>query len=133
MKVTPQRIAVLDASFNLKNHPRAENIVEYIKSNNPHIATGTVYKILETFEEKGIIKKVKTDNDKMRYDAVLKKHHHLYFSDSEILEDYYDDDLDIILDNYFAKKKIPQFKVESINLQITGKFADPAKETDRKN
>ncbi len=57
LKITPQRIAVLEAIISLKNHPTAENIAEYIKANHPNIATGTVYKTLETFVEKGLAKR----------------------------------------------------------------------------
>lgn len=121
LKITPQRIAVLNA-LNELYHPAAEKVIDYIKVNYPNIAIGTVYKILETFVEKGIIQKVKTEHDKMCYDAILKKHHHLYSSNSEQLQDYFDDELDKVLLDYFEKKKIPGFRVEDIKLQIIGKF-----------
>jgi Fur family transcriptional regulator, peroxide stress response regulator len=124
LKVTPQRIAVLDAVINLKNHPTAENIAEFIKDNHPNIATGTVYKSLETLVQCGIINKVKTDSDVMRYDAITQKHHHLYCSESDRIEDFFDAELNDILDNYLKSKKIPNFKIEDIKLQITGKFTD---------
>jgi Fur family transcriptional regulator, peroxide stress response regulator len=124
LKVTPQRIAVLDAMINLNNHPSAENVIEFIKSNHPNIATGTVYKTLETFVEKGIINKITTDEDIMRYDAVLKKHHHLYCYESERIEDFFDEDLNSLIENYFKKKKIPNFKINDIKLQIIGKFTN---------
>ena len=127
LKVTPQRIAVLDAVINLKNHPTAEKVIEFIKQNHPNIATGTIYKTLETFVKNNIIKKVKTDNDIMRYDAVLEKHHHLYCSESDRIEDFYDEDLNRILDNYLKRKKIPNFTVEDIKLQINGRFTDKIK------
>ena len=72
--------------------------------------------------EKGLIKKVKTEKDVMRYDAFLEKHHHLYSSDSDRIEDYLDDELNDILEKHFAKKGIPGFKIEDIKLQIIGKF-----------
>ena len=121
LKVTPQRIAVFDAVINLKNHPTAENIAEFIKDNHPNIATGTVYKSLETLVQCGIINKVKTDSDVMRYDAITQKHHHLYCSESDRIEDFYDDELNDILDNYLKKKKIPKFIIEDIRLQIVGR------------
>jgi Fur family peroxide stress response transcriptional regulator len=132
LKVTPQRIAVFDAVINLKNHPTAENITEYIKSNHPNISTGTVYKTLETLVKCGIIKKVKTDSDIMRYDAIIEKHHHLYCSESDRIEDFYDNELNDILDNYLKKKKIPNFKIEDIKLQIVGKFTDNVKDKRQK-
>ena len=122
LKVTPQRLAVLEALLLMNNHPTADHIIEYIKTNHPNIAIGTVYKTLETYVEKGIVKKVKTDRDIMRYDAVLDKHHHLYCAECDIIEDYYDEELNQLLEKYFAKKKIKNFKIEDIKLQIVGTF-----------
>jgi Fur family transcriptional regulator, peroxide stress response regulator len=127
LKITPQRIVVLEAINKLMNHPTAENIIEFIKTNHPNIATGTVYKALETFVNHGIINKVKTDNDVMRYDAIVAKHHHLYCSESDRIEDFYDNELNELLDNYLNKMKIPNFKIEDIKLQIVGKFMDKDK------
>jgi len=132
LKVTPQRIAVFDAVINLNNHPTAENIIEFIKVNHPNIATGTVYKTLETLTRCGIIKKVRTDTDAMRYDAIIEKHHHLYCSESDRIEDFYDNELNDILDNYLKSKKIPHFKIEDIRLHIVGKFTDNAKDKRQK-
>jgi Fur family peroxide stress response transcriptional regulator len=122
LKITPQRIAVLDAISNLNNHPTADNVIAFIRKHHPNIATGTIYKTLETFVEKGIVKKVKTEKDVMRYDPILDNHHHLYSSDTEHIEDYYDEELDKMIENYFRKKKIPNFTVEDIKVQIIGKF-----------
>jgi Fur family transcriptional regulator, peroxide stress response regulator len=124
LKVTPQRIAVLDAAISLNNHPTAENIIEFIQTNHPNIATGTIYKTLETFVKHSIIKKVKTDIDVMRYDAVNERHHHLYCTDPERIENYYDEDLSELIDNYLKKKKIPNFIIDDIKIQIIGRFTD---------
>ena len=128
LKVTPQRIAVFDAVINLNNHPTAENVTGYIKSYHPNISTGTVYKTLETLVKCGIIKKVKTDIDVMRYDAVVERHHHLYCSESDRIEDFYDSELNDLLDKYLIKKKIPNFSIEDIKLQIVGKFTNDVKD-----
>lgn len=122
LKVTPQRLAVLDALSKLNNHPSADNIIAFIRKYHPNIATGTIYKTLETFVKKGILKKVKTEKDVMRYDSILDNHHHLYSSNTEHIQDYYDEELDKIMNNYFKKKKIPNFTVEDIKVQIIGKF-----------
>jgi len=71
-----------------------------------------------------MIKKVKTEKDIMRYDAILEKHHHLYCSESERIEDFYDEELNQLIDDYFKNKDIPNFKIEDIKLQIIGKFTD---------
>ena len=70
LKVTPQRIAILEAIIKLNNHPTAENIIDYIRKNHPNIATATVYKVLDALVANELIKKVKTERDIMRYDAI---------------------------------------------------------------
>ncbi len=127
LKVTPQRTAVLEVIYTLNNHPSADYIIDYLRLNFPHIPLSTVYKILEVFVEKGIISKVKTDDEVMRYDYVKAKHHHLYCTGSERIEDYYDPELDKLLENYMKKKTIPNFKINDIRLQIVGNFTDKPK------
>jgi Fur family peroxide stress response transcriptional regulator len=122
LKITPQRIAVLEAVMELRNHPTAENVIEFIKTNHPNIATGTVYKTLETFVEKGLINKVKTDRDIMRYDGITDPHHHLYCSSSNRIEDFTDPELHKMIEDYFNKHRIPNFTIEDIKLQVIGKF-----------
>lgn len=122
LKVTPQRMAIYEAIVTLNNHPTAENIVDYIRKNHPNISVGTVYKVLDVLAENALIKKVKTEKDIMRYDAIVESHHHIYCSDSDRIEDYFDNDLNELLETYFTKKNIPGFKVEDIKLQIIGKY-----------
>ncbi len=122
LKVTPQRVAIYEAVVNLRNHPTAENIIEYIKKNHPNISVGTVYKVLDSLVENQLLKKVKSEKDVMRYDAIMEQHHHLYCTQTEKIEDFEDPELDKIITLYFAKKKIKGFKVKDITLQITGEF-----------
>lgn len=122
LKITPQRISILEAIYSLNNHPTAENIIEYIHKKHPNIATGTVYKVLETLIETGLVKKVTTDRDVMRYDGVTENHHHLYCIECDIIEDYNDSELDHILEKYFESKKIPGFEIQEFVLQIKGTF-----------
>ena len=71
LKVTPQRIAILEAIFTLNNHPTAENIIDYIRKNHPNIATATVYKVLDTFVSNGLITRVKTERDIMWKEPII--------------------------------------------------------------
>ena len=56
LKVTPQRVAILEAIITLNNHPTAENIIDFIRKNHPNIATATVYKVLDILVENSLIK-----------------------------------------------------------------------------
>jgi Fur family peroxide stress response transcriptional regulator len=122
LRVTPQRVAIYEAVATLRNHPTAENVIEYIKANHPNISVGTVYKVLDSLVENGLLRKVKTEKDVMRYDAVLSNHHHLYCAETDRIEDYEDENLSALINNYFKKNRIKNFKVQDIKLQITGTF-----------
>ena len=119
LKITPQRISVYEALMQL-DHPDADEIAQLVNESNPAIAKGTIYNVLELFCKKDIIRKVKTDQDKMRYDPVLHKHHHLYDEKSTKIYDYVDEKLDNLLERYFAKKNINNFNIKEIKLQIVG-------------
>lgn len=122
LKVTPQRVAIYDAIMSMKNHPTAEKIISFIKSNHPNISVGTVYKVLDSLVENKLLIRVKTETDIMRYDAVLSDHHHLYCTETDRIEDYEDENLNKLITEYFKKVRIKNFKVADIKLQITGKF-----------
>ena len=122
LKVTPQRLAVLEAVYTLQDHPTAEQVITRIRRNHPSIASGTVYKVLDILVDRQLLRRVKTEKDIMRYDGITEQHHHLYCSESEHIEDYHDTDLDHMLLDYFKEKEIPGFNIENIRLQINGKF-----------
>jgi Fur family transcriptional regulator, peroxide stress response regulator len=115
-------MAILEAIIKLNNHPTAENIMDYIRKNHPNISVATVYKVVDALAENQLIKKVKTEKDVMRYDAIIESHHHIYCSDSDRIEDYFDIDLNKLLETYFVEKQIPGFTIEDLKLQIIGRF-----------
>jgi Fur family transcriptional regulator, peroxide stress response regulator len=118
LKVTPQRMAILEAVIGMKNHPTAEQILSSIHKKNPNISPATVYKVLDTLVENKLMKTVKTDRDIKRYDAMIEKHHHIYYADSDRIEDFVDEELNTLLEKYFAKKEFSDFRIEDIVLQI---------------
>jgi len=124
IKVTPRRISLLEAIIELNNHPTAEEIIKFIRNGNLNIATATVYKALNILVAKKVIIKVETGKNIIRYDAILESHHHLFSTESNIIKDYQNEEINMILKKYFKKNKIEDFEIEEIKLQIIGKFND---------
>ena len=122
LKVTPQRMRVLEAIYKLNNHPTAENILNFIRKNDPNVGSGTVYKVLETLVENDLIKKVKTEKDAMRYDGLLENHHHLYCIECDYIEDFVSEKLDKVLKDFFIENQIDNFIIDDIKLNISGNF-----------
>lgn len=127
LKVTPQRLTILEAVYNLGNHPTSDQISDHIRDSHPGIAMGTIYNVLETLVDNGLVRRVKTDKDAMRYDGIIDRHHHLYCAETDRIEDYFDEDLDGMLKDYFNKKGISGFEIRDIILQIKGDFINKIK------
>ncbi len=123
LKVTPQRVAVAKALQEL-NHPTVDEIYSEVSTTIPGLSLATVYNVLDVFISKAIVEKVKNDADKMRYDLITEHHHHMYDNQSNRVEDYFDPDLDRLLQQYFEQKQIKGFKLKQVKLQIMGEFDD---------
>ncbi|MCA1758067.1 MAG: transcriptional repressor [Bacteroidales bacterium] len=119
---------VLSSLMEMKSHPSADDLIDYIKADHPNIAVGTIYKILDIFVEAGIIERVRTSRDIMRYDMISEKHHHIYINGSDNIIDFYDPDLDNLLEGYFRNRKIPGIEVDDLTIQITGRFTESNKD-----
>jgi len=124
LKVTPQRMMIMEAIYGMKNHPTAEQIIGVVRKRHPNIASGTVYKVLDTLVKNRLIKKVTTDKGVMRYDGITENHHHLYCSECDIIQDYFDKELDDLLRDFFKNKQIDGFQIDEVLLQVKGKFVN---------
>lgn len=121
LKITPQRLAVMKV-LQKSNHPTAEQIIISVRDKYPSISSSTIYHILDAFVDKGLINKVHTKGDVARYDAILKKHHHLHDSETDQIEDYFDDKLFSIIKRHLKEKDIPGFELTDIKIKLMGKF-----------
>ena len=121
LKVTPQRIAVMLA-LHERSHPTAEQLIEIVRLKHPSISSSTIYHILDAFVEKGLITKVHTHGDVARYDAILEKHHHLHDTETDLIKDYFDDELFEVIKKYLKEKNIPDFELTDIKIKLMGKF-----------
>lgn len=124
LKITPQRAVILQVLIDADIHPSAEMVAEKLKDDYPGISLGTVYSTLETLSRKRIICKVQSEDGKLRFDAKTEMHHHLHEINTGKIEDYFDDDLNNILQQYFTEKAIPGFTIKDIKLHIKGEYSN---------
>jgi Fe2+ or Zn2+ uptake regulation protein len=118
LKATPQRIGVLKVLSEMTSHPSAEMLMEALENQGYIMSVGTIYNILETFSEKGLILKLKDNQEVMRFDANTKFHVHIYNQlDNEIC-DYFDPELETLLSGYFKEKLPDQFALNRIELSL---------------
>ena len=125
LKATHPRIVVLRELMISKDHPTAESIHEVIKSDNPSISLGSVYRILDVLVDSGLIQRVSVRSGSKRYDANMSPHGHFYCLQSNKIQDFYDEELYGLINDFFRKKRIKNFKIKEIKLQVNGERIDP--------
>jgi Fur family peroxide stress response transcriptional regulator len=121
LKVTQQRLVIYDALIKSLSHPTAEEIYEEIKSENPALSVGTVYKTLQRFVQAQLIRKVSTVDHLKRFDANLAKHNHIYLENTKEIIDYEDEDLQQVIVNYLKSKNLINIELTDVQLQINAK------------
>ena len=121
IKTTPQRIAVYQALMKLK-HPCVEEITEEVHKSAPTITIATIYNILESFCEKGIIAKMRTNSGKMHYENHNQPHHHICDAIKDVIEDYYDEELNNLIKAHFNKKNLSEWEIVDFQLYLHGKY-----------
>lgn len=73
---TVQRALVLDAVYNMRFHPSADDIYEEIIKTHPNISKATVYRNLNLLAENNEIRKVKISDGADCFDYKCYKHYH---------------------------------------------------------
>ena len=92
-----QRMAVYAFLYENRIHPDVETVYNKLNPIYPTLSKTTIYNTLKLFEEKNIIRSIKIDDDKLRFDAEIKNH--IHFKCSKCQNIY-----DIFLDENEAKK-----------------------------
>jgi len=77
LKLTPQRIAILDYLDGNKDHPSADEIYKAVSRRFPTMSFATVYNTLAALRDKGTVLELTIDPAKKRYDPDTSRHHHL--------------------------------------------------------
>lgn len=117
LKVTPQRIAVYQAMLQL-GHASADMVVALVAETHPTLTVATVYNILDSFEQKGLLARLAGPDTKMYFDISTHQHCHLYCNDTQSYMDYKDPELEQMLNKYVTNTKIKGYKTTSIDLNI---------------
>lgn len=74
---TVQRRVTFEATLDRRDHPTADQVHDRVQQRIPGVSRTTVYRILETLVEIGVITKVCSPGATMRFDPRTERHHHL--------------------------------------------------------
>lgn len=75
---THQRIQIAQVLFEQRWHPSADQILAAVNVRHDETSKATVYNTLKLFLDKGLVRELIVDPNKVFYDANTSVHHHFY-------------------------------------------------------
>ena len=75
-RLTPQRMMVLSAIENARNHISAEEIYAQVRAKYRHVNISTVYRTLDLLKSLGLVTETDLGGGRVRYHPMEKGHHH---------------------------------------------------------
>ena len=86
-----QRVAVYSYLCEHPIHPTVETLFAALSPDYPTLSKTTIYNTLKLFEQKNLVRAVKIEDDKLRYDAEMQPHIHFKCEKCGRVFDVYDD------------------------------------------
>jgi Fur family iron response transcriptional regulator len=84
---TRQRIEIARVIFSSTGHLAADRVLALVNRRRPATSKATVYNTLKLFRDRGLIREVIANPNKVFYDRNTSPHHHFYDVDSGELTD----------------------------------------------
>ena len=115
LRPTPQRIAIIETLLNKGDtHVTAHSLEKMLLRKKCNIAKATIYNNLNELSERGFLKKVLVEKDKMWFDTNLSEHHHFYDKEEDSLIDINEKDIKFSKFPHIPKGK----KIKSVEIII---------------
>ncbi len=122
LRATPQRELIIKVLQGTKSHPTAEILFERVRESYPSLSLNTVYKALDLFEKKGMIRRFNAGLNIYRYDANTEPHAHIICVKCDRVDDI-DEDFNELLAGIKQNNKEKVFRgydILSANLFLHG-------------
>lgn len=124
VRVTAQRLAVYRALAEDQSHPTADAIHRRLRAPMPSLSPATVYRVLESLVEDGLLRRVSTTGGAQRFDANLTPHQHLICRICGRMTDVHTPALPAVPTSAVgrvAARARPRFVVEDVDVRIVGR------------
>ena len=84
---TTQRLEIAKILLARHQHLSAEQVLSALRLQNTCVSKATVYNTLNLFAEKGLVRRMVIDPDRVFYDSNTRSHYHFYNEDTGELQD----------------------------------------------
>jgi len=98
LQVTSQRLDIAEYVLSRPQHLSAEQILSALRARGARVSKATVYNTMNLFSERGLVRTVEVDPERLYYDSTSEPHHHFYNVDTGELFDIPVDGLKLSVD-----------------------------------
>ncbi|RMD57882.1 transcriptional repressor [Candidatus Parcubacteria bacterium] len=118
LRMTPQRLMVMDAVFHHEGHITAEDIHAKVQARYPYVDLSTVYRTLQVLKEQGLVVELQVPDGPTQYEGTQKdSHHHAICRRCGTMLDVQPDALEPIREQLLAQHG---FRAEFSHMAILG-------------
>jgi len=115
LKVTPQRVAIVEELYN-NGHMNIDDLYKKLLSKFPSVSLATIYKNINAMVEKVFLSEVKIPNSKSVYELIKTEHAHLVCSSCGHIEDIMLDATSVLEE----ASKLSSFKIDTTSIVLSG-------------
>jgi Fur family peroxide stress response transcriptional regulator len=76
LKVTPQRVAVMEFLRGNTSHPSVDDVYQQVRKRFPSISRATIYNTVTTLVDAGLLQEILIQQEKTHVDWNVDRHHH---------------------------------------------------------
>jgi Fe2+ or Zn2+ uptake regulation protein len=87
LKVTPQRVAVLEFLHGNPTHPSVDEVYQQVRKRFAYISRATIYNTITALVEAGLLQELLIQQEKTHVDWNVDPHHHFRCTTCEKVED----------------------------------------------
>lgn len=127
LPLTVQRRTILEAVLESEDHPTADRVYQAVRGRIPDVSRTTVYRVLDTLVELGVIRQVQQTGNAARFDGNTRRHHHLICSRCGRMADLENPELGQLP---LPKGNPKGFRVDDYTVQFLGVCAECRKAED---
>ena len=120
VRLTAQRLAVYRALAEDPGHPTADSVYARVRAHLATLSQATVYRILESLEREGLVRRVSTTDAVARFDANLSPHQHLVCRVCGRMADWF---APALAAARLPRERVPGFVVEELDIRLLGRCA----------
>lgn len=121
LKMTPQRLAILEYLDGNTTHPTAEDIYRAVKKKHPTLSFATVYNTLQALIEMGEVMELTIDPVRRHFDPNTTPHHHVICTECGKIGDVF---MDYSEELVLPREVTEEFTITSNHIDFYGLCKD---------